>query len=413
MTSLEIADRKASGWPRLEIRVGRKSLPAFRFFGYLGLVLSIGLTVALSARTGAPLWVMFVIILTGMLTFLTLAMVTKVITGEERLTYYHHEIAVVAVTILLCWALGQPVLRFLDITILGVGAFLVSGRIGCLMAGCCHGQPCAWGVRYRQEHADAGFTSYLVGVPLFPIQVLESAAVAALVLAGAWLVLTGRSQGGALGVYFAGYGIVRFGLEYLRGDPVRPYWLGFSEAQWTSAALMLLLVVLELTGMLPFSAWHVAAFGLVVAAMAATALRTQLGERDKARLFNPRHLQEVVSAAGFTFDRASTPRPGPDRPALTHLARTSEGIVISAGLTEDWRGEDGRAYQHYTISSERAELTEPDARRLALYIGRAAQLDGRFECIKGGRPGIYHLVWPVGGGLRPSVPGRGDLARAR
>jgi prolipoprotein diacylglyceryltransferase len=40
----------------------------------------------------------------------------------------------------------EPIIPYLDVTILVIGIFLVCGRIGCLMVGCCHGKPHRWGV---------------------------------------------------------------------------------------------------------------------------------------------------------------------------------------------------------------------------------------------------------------------------
>jgi hypothetical protein len=127
------------------------------------------------------------LVLTAVLTFLALAMVTKIITGEENLIYYHHEIAVMVVAACLLNLLYQPVLPYLDITILGLGTFLAFGRVGCLMVGCCHGRPHGRGVCYRAEHAAAGFTPYLVGVRLFPIQAVESVWVFSIVVVGVCL----------------------------------------------------------------------------------------------------------------------------------------------------------------------------------------------------------------------------------
>src|SRR5262249_61119424 len=106
-------------------------------------------------------------------TFLGIIMTTKPITGQERIIYYPHEIAVSLAAAGLLWLTSEPLLPYLDITILGIGAFLACGRIGCLMVGCCHGRPSGWGIRYTPDHAAAGFTDYYVGVVLFPIQLVE------------------------------------------------------------------------------------------------------------------------------------------------------------------------------------------------------------------------------------------------
>jgi hypothetical protein len=158
------------GFDRLvhpEIRVYRRFRPAFQVCGYTGLALAVGLAMTMAMRLGLLPVVIAALILAAVLTFFGLVMATKIITGEERIIYYHHEIVVMVVVAFLLWLLRQPILPYLDLTILGVGAFLVCGRLGCFMVGCCHGRPHRWGVRYRKEHADAGFTFYFVGVRLF------------------------------------------------------------------------------------------------------------------------------------------------------------------------------------------------------------------------------------------------------
>src|SRR5262249_2645134 len=149
-----------------------------------GLALAWVLALALVARRGLPLWPMAVVALAAMATFLALAAVTKVVTGEGRLVYYHPEVAGLAPAGLRLRLLERLVLAYLDAPILGVGAFLACGRIGCLLVGCCHGRPARFGVRYRAEHAAAGFTPYYVGVRLFPVQAVESLWVFLLVAVG-------------------------------------------------------------------------------------------------------------------------------------------------------------------------------------------------------------------------------------
>jgi hypothetical protein len=51
----------------------------------------------------------------------------------------------------------------------------------------------------------------------------------------------------------------RFYFEFLRGDSERPYYFGFSEAQWTSLAIVCVAIAVEMRGFLPFHLWHVAA----------------------------------------------------------------------------------------------------------------------------------------------------------
>ncbi|MFA6316032.1 MAG: prolipoprotein diacylglyceryl transferase [Elusimicrobiota bacterium] len=134
------------------------------------------------------------------------------------------------------------------------------GRLGCLASGCCHGAPTTlpWGLRLG-GHPLSATPPELWGVPLHPVQLYESGGnlLIALFLARAVLPrcgpaglgaapdgLSGRSLpvGSAFVAYMALYPVLRFGVEFLRGDD-RGIALGLSTAQWTAL------------GCLAFAAW--------------------------------------------------------------------------------------------------------------------------------------------------------------
>jgi hypothetical protein len=207
-----------------------------------------------------------------------------------------HEIAVMLMAALFLWTTRRPLLPYLDITILGIGTFLTCGRIGCLMAGCCHGRPYRWGIRYREDHAAAGFPSCLVGVRLFPIQAVESLWVLGTVVVGTYFVWTGRQPGSALAWYIVTYDAGRFAFEFARGDADRPYWLGFSQAQWLSLLLTGGVVWAERAGVVPFSRWHLAVFALLAAAMIAVSLKRRFQSTPTFRLLQPRHFHQIANA---------------------------------------------------------------------------------------------------------------------
>jgi hypothetical protein len=273
-----------------------------------------------------------------MLTFLALAMVTKIITGEEQLIYYHQEIAILIAAAVFLKMIDQPLLPYLDVTILGIGTFLVCGRLGCLMGGCCHGRPHRWGVRYRKEHADAGFTHYYVGVRLFPIQAVESFWVLVLVIVGYGLVLGRSAPGEALAWYVIAYDIGRFCFEFLRGDPNRPYHWGFSEAQWISFFLMCAVVWAEVSGALVFHTWHVVATAAMISVMVAVAIARRYSQTDSHKFLNPRHVKEVADAiervSAAVAERTTLTRENP-RPEVIPVGCTSLGIQISAGKIKE------------------------------------------------------------------------------
>src|ERR1051325_1036178 len=125
------------GLVRPKVMVSRTLRPAFQICGYTGLAAAILLAMGLVIHHRLSPWVMAGIAASAMATFLALTMLTKIITGHEEIIYYHHEIAVIIVAAALLRLFHWPVLPYLDVTILGVGIFLVFGRVGCLMVGCC------------------------------------------------------------------------------------------------------------------------------------------------------------------------------------------------------------------------------------------------------------------------------------
>ena len=154
---------------------------AFHACGIVGLVFAVALGLWLTRRQGLSTSVILILSAASVAALLGQTLVMKVLTGEEELVYYRHEVAIIAVAAVTLWLLGHPIWPYLDITLLAVGVFLACGRFGCLMVGCCHGRPHAWGIRYSPAHADAGFTRHYVGIRLFPIQLVESL----------WVVTTG------------------------------------------------------------------------------------------------------------------------------------------------------------------------------------------------------------------------------
>jgi prolipoprotein diacylglyceryltransferase len=373
MSARDAVSRKLDELVRTRIRVAGRPRPAFLVCGFTGLFAAIVLTAVLVARQGLPLLAVVGIALVGCGTFLGLAMATKIVTGEEKLIYYHHEIAILLNTGVLVWLLGLPVLPYLDATVLGVGAFLACGRVGCLMVGCCHGRPHPFGACYRPEHAEAGFAAHWVGVRLFPIQAVESLWVAGAVAAGAMMIFAGRPAGSAFAWYVVAYDVGRFAFEFARGDSDRPYHLGFSQAQWLSLILTAGVAGAEVSGVLPLVAWHVAAAPALALAMIAVALHRRRDPARRSVLLHAHHLDEMA--------RALTSPPAAD--GGVPVARTSLGIQLSRG--------ESAGVRHHTLSRAGAPLGEAEARALAAALLRLRGDDSPAELLPAPH-GVYHVV---------------------
>jgi hypothetical protein len=379
---------------RAEVRLLGRCWPAFQVCGGTGLALALILGLGLASRAGLSPWVVAAVAAAAAVTFLALVMATKIVTGQEQIIYYHHEIAVLAVAALLLWIWGQPVLPYLDITILGMGLFLACGRIGCLMVGCCHGRLSGWGVRYTEEHARAGFTHYYVGARLFPIQAVESLWVLCVVLVGVMMVVSGEPAGAALAWYVVAYDAARFCFEFLRGDPERSHLWGFSQPQWISLLLMCGVAWAELSGVLALRPWHIFATLCIAIAMAVVALKRRFQSTGKYRLLHPNHVREVagvieaVSPAAIretpAFQWTVFPMPESD---TIRVGRTSLGLQISAGKP----GPATSYVHHYCISWRQGLMTEEQARVITRLILGLKQVEGPSELRQGGL-GVFHLL---------------------
>lgn len=96
------------------------------------------------------------------------------------------------------------------------------GRVGCFAAGCCYGKETThfWGVVFTDANAHAWVGTPL-GKPLEPTQLFESAVELANFFVLTWMLKRKKFDGQVLGAYFILYGVARYFLEFLRGDPGR------------------------------------------------------------------------------------------------------------------------------------------------------------------------------------------------
>jgi phosphatidylglycerol---prolipoprotein diacylglyceryl transferase len=132
-----------------------------------------------------------------------------------------------------------PVWRMADAFAPGVALGHAVGRLGCLMAGCCYGQPTGlpWGIVFTDPFAHAN-----VGTPLHehlhPTQLYEAGAELAIM---ALLLGTERRgkyfPGRTFWLYMLLYAVSRFVIEIYRGDP-RGMLLGISTSQFISVLLV-------------------------------------------------------------------------------------------------------------------------------------------------------------------------------
>ena len=115
--------------------------------------------------------------------------------------------------------------------------FMTFARTGCFMAGCCYGIEVSWGVVFPEGSLAPA------GVPLFPSQLAEAAGHLLLFFLFLSVKDKLRKKRDLLILYLGGYAVMRFILEYFRGDANRGFLLGLSTSQWISLLLLLVVVI--------------------------------------------------------------------------------------------------------------------------------------------------------------------------
>jgi prolipoprotein diacylglyceryltransferase len=331
--------------------------------GFTGYLVGLVLAMWLSWRAGFALPARLVVAIGPPFTFLIVTAVIRSIAGHERIVFYEKALSVVAITAPAAWLAGGRFLEALDAVTLGLGAFLAFGRAGCLRVGCCYGRPWRYGIRYGHDHVLAGFDARLRDVPLLPIQIADGAVAAAMTVIGVLIARTGPA-GHATALWAAGYGVSRFTLELLRGDP-RPDKLGVSEAQWTALVTSSLAILLW-----PAPA-IIACAALIAVATAAIALARR---RDWPRAFwlaRPDHLHELDALVGTRVASA-------DASATV----TGEGLRVSVHPA-------GPGVYDVVASHVRYPLDARLARAVAEQLGARWQL---VDAVAGRTPGLVHLM---------------------
>jgi prolipoprotein diacylglyceryltransferase len=336
--------------------------------GTLAGALAIG---GLGLRAGTPPATLLIAVLAPMAWFLFAVKLAHILFGFERIVLYEKFAAALGGSALALHLAGQPLRAGLELVTIGVGSFLVFGRLGCLRVGCCHGRPYRRGIVYGQAHARAGFPAHLVGVRLFPVQLVESLLTLGLVAMAALMLAFPHRPGEVLVYYLALYGAARFSLELIRGDDDRPHAFGLSEAQWIALLSAWLGVAAGWRWQLHLLWFYLALAAALTLGAVAVALAAR---REPWRLQQPRALRQLGD--GLLRLRAETG---------AGVARTETPRLRLSFSTDP----DGR--EHFALSRIDGTLAEPAARLLAAQIAHLSPATTDRELLAGRTQGIWHL----------------------
>jgi prolipoprotein diacylglyceryltransferase len=331
--------------------LGARRRSAYTVLGFTGYVIASIVGSVLASRWELSLTERLIGFLVPPLAFIVVVTIASAVVGRERIVFYQTACAGVGATAAIAAIAGVRVERLVDLATLGIGTFLVFGRIGCFSVACCHGTP-GRGVTYGEPHVAVGFWPRWVGRPLWPVQLVESAA--SLVLVTIALSVTSTPGTAAL-VYIEAYSVLRFGLELVRGDGARPYLRGASEAQWLAAAIAIACAV-----------WRPALVTSAVALAIVCALGVLVATQRRRELLLPPHLRELDRAMAAADDG--------------NKHTTSHGMAVSRHALPDGRID-------WILSSEHPAWSLACARSLAHRMWRDS-----CELVAGRTPGVVHVL---------------------
>ncbi|CAH8296383.1 prolipoprotein diacylglyceryl transferase [Mariniflexile fucanivorans] len=332
--------------PKLDILLFKFRIPSFHLFGIIGLIVGIICGLFVGKIIGLSAMIILLMSFVSICCFILLIILIKWATGKESLVYYHHEILILIMNSVTLMLLKQPILEFLDIALLGIAIFLAFGRIGCFSVGCCHGKPSNWGVKYGKPHVLKGFTSYYQDIKLFPIQLLESLFTFLICIVGVIIIVSDLDAGTFLIIYSLFYGIFRFLIEFYRGDPDRPYWHDYSEAQWTTVALLLVIAFFVKFNLFPYYYWHLSLVGILILIFSLSLVYKKRNTLSSSLIKNPVHIREMASC----FEKLSTSNVITNNNNIK-IYKTKLGVRLSGDM-------NNHKVKHLTISNSNNKLID-------------------------------------------------------
>lgn len=225
-------------YPHL-IEFGRFFLPTYGFLVASGVLLGLWLSVRNARRQGIDpekIWNLgIIVVLCGIVG----AKILYVVNDWSYFTQNPGEIfslgtlqaggvfsgGLVAALLAAAWYIWRnhlPALASIDCFAPGLALGHAIGRLGCFAAGCCYGKETTapWGVVFKNPLANQMVGTPL-GVHLHPTQLIEAVVEVLNFVLLSWLIRRKTFDGQVFGSYMVLYGIARFFVEFLRGDPGR------------------------------------------------------------------------------------------------------------------------------------------------------------------------------------------------
>jgi phosphatidylglycerol:prolipoprotein diacylglycerol transferase len=133
-----------------------------------------------------------------------------------------------------------PFFRVADVFAPSIALGHAFGRMGCFFNGCCYGKPCSlpWAVTFPPPHV-------MAGIPVHPTEIYEALGNLAIFAGLSAIYRYKRGDGQIWWLYVLSYGVLRFVVEFFRGDYVT-YYFGVLTLGQLVAMVMIAVAVIAL-----------------------------------------------------------------------------------------------------------------------------------------------------------------------
>jgi len=132
---------------------------------------------------------------------------------REGFVFYGGFIAASLSAVVYARAKHLPLAKLADVLAPSIALGHMFGRLGCFFNGCCYGKPCAlpWAVTFPPPHI-------MAGVPVHPTEIYEALGNLVIFLGLTAYYRHKRFDGQVFWLYVFSYGVLRFVVEFFRGD---------------------------------------------------------------------------------------------------------------------------------------------------------------------------------------------------
>ncbi|MEW7289051.1 prolipoprotein diacylglyceryl transferase family protein [Aquimarina sp. 2304DJ70-9] len=373
--------------PPLQLNIGNRRWTSFVLYFSIGFVFALVYACVLVVMLESlSLWINVILLGISLIGTLLFYYVHYIIVGNRILTFFRYQLFLIFFNTIILYSINENILSHLDIIILSIAVIQAWGRIGCLHAGCCYGIPCdcRFKIQYAKEHIKSGFPDYLIGVPLFPIQLVESIGVFLIISFLTIEMLYSYIPGEAGMTYLVMYAMLRFFLELRRADTQRSYWMSLSEAQWVSiftCTTVCILSVLNLVQIPNYVFWLTA----ILLVVSTILIISRYVRNPKSFLLHPFHIKEIDRLIKNTYDKCLNEK---EFPTCCKIESTSQGINYSYEKLE----KDSSVYFIFSFSSNTHKMPDIFIKTLMKMIQNIFREYGFFSC-KTPKKDVFQFVF--------------------